>query len=287
MSSEPNVYLITGCSSGLGLDLARVALAAGHKVIATSRNPDKTPEVVSEIKTLGGHWGVLDVTSADLHIQFQALLSTHGRIDVLINNAGFAAAAVVETTDLDLARRLFETNYFGVMRLCQLVIPVMRKQGGGVIMNVSSGSTVKSVPTISAYAASKTALDALTEALRSEVTPFGITVLLAQPGDMRTSFKGNAPRVELPDAYKGTIAEVVLDHLLSMQGKETINPRRVAKRIVEVVDGTGMASSLNTKEVFRVPFGREILEAFQERIEGLSRVLEVYKDMATSVDFNE
>lgn len=287
MSSESKVYLITGCSSGLGLDLARTALAAGHEVIATSRNPDKTPVVASEFQTLGGHWGRLDVTSADLDTQLRVLLAIHGRIDVLINNAGFAAAAVVETTDLDLARRLFETNYFGVMRLCQLVIPIMRKQGEGVIVNVSSGSTVKSVPTISAYAASKTAVDALTEALKSEVAPFGITVLLVQPGDMRTSFKENAPRMELPEAYKGTMAEVVLDHLLSMQGKETIDPQRVAKRIVEVVDGTGMAKGINTKEVFRVPFGCEIVEAFQERIKDLSRVLEVYEDIATSVDFNE
>lgn len=285
MSSQPKVYLITSCSSGLGLELACAALLAGHKVIATSRNPPKTPNVLLDIQSCGGHWAELDVTASNLDEQFQGLVKVYGRIDVLINNAGFAIGNTVENTNLDLARKLFETNFFRVVQLCQLCIPIMRKQSGGTIVNISSGVTVHPVPMVSIYAASKCAIDGFIESLRGEVAVFGIRVLLAQPRDMKTSFKENAPVMDVPEVYKGTPTEMVINYLMSTRGKEAIDPRRSAKRIVEVVDGTGMAEDLNTEENFRIPLGSEIQGSIQGRIEELKRVIEVYDKVCESVDF--
>lgn len=177
MSIQPKVYLITGCSSGLGYHLCKTVLSAGHKLIATSRSPSKTPKVVAEIKSLGGHWGQLDVTSPDLATQFHSLLNVYGRIDVLVNNAGIAIGNTVEHTDEEKARTVFVTNFFGIMRTCQLAIPIMRTQGTGTIVNVSSGSIVNPMPLISVYAASKCVVEGFTEALRKEVAAFGIRVL--------------------------------------------------------------------------------------------------------------
>lgn len=240
---------------------------------------------MSEIESLGGYWATLDGTAADLDTQFQNLLNVYGRIDVLINNAGFALADTVESTDLETARKLFETNFFSVMPLCQLAIPVMREQGKGTIVNLSSGTTVYPVPMISVYGASKCAIDGFTESLRKEVAEFGIRVLLAQPGDMRTKFKENAVVKELPEAYKGTSTEMVVKYLMSTQGKEAIDSERTARRVVEVVDGTGMAKDLKADEIFRVPLGSEIKRSIQGRIKELTDAMEVYGEVCDSVDF--
>lgn len=110
------VYLVTGCSTGLGYQLTKAILLAGHKVIAMSRDPNKIPDVVNEIRSLGGHWGKLDVTSPDLESQFQQLHKVYGRSDVLINNAATAIGSTVEQINTQTARLVFETNVFGAMR---------------------------------------------------------------------------------------------------------------------------------------------------------------------------
>ncbi|KAJ9133269.1 hypothetical protein NKR23_g10842 [Pleurostoma richardsiae] len=289
MPGQPKVFLVTGCSSGLGYHLSKAVLAAGHTLIATSRDPTRVPNaVIAEVERLGGHWAPLDVTSPNLEAHLHAALAAHsaGRLDVLINNAGVALAATVEDGDTASARRIFETNFFGPLRLARAVVPLMRASpSGGTIVNISSGSSLDPVPLLGVYAASKYAVEGLTESLRAEVAPFGIRVLLAQPGSMRTGFGGHAWEVPLSEAYKDTVTEAVLGVLKGMEGKEAIDPAMAARRIVEAVDGIGDFEGRGEK-LFRIPLGSEILTAIKRRMALFYEVLDL-GDIAYSVDFEK
>ncbi|KUI71903.1 hypothetical protein VM1G_07511 [Cytospora mali] len=297
MSSQPRkVYLITGCSSGLGNALARTALAAGHTVIATSRRP---PNNLVEIQSLGDiKWATLDVSSPHLEIQFTETILplAGGKIDVLINNAGIANAAVIEDADLDSARDVFETNFWGVMRLTKLAVGLMRKQdqgqgSGGTIVNISSSSSLAPMPLISVYSASKAAVDGFTTALAAELAPFNIRVLLVTPGGIRTSFiENNAAAsggavASLKAEYEGTPAEFVLRHLQEPENFK-VDPERAAGMIVQAVDGTGPFEG-NGKEFLRLPLGGETMGVLEGKIAEFRGAMEGFSDIARSVDLIE
>lgn len=159
MATGKLTWLITGCSSGFGLSLARIAQAGGHTVIATSRNPSKTPELVSEIEGKGGKWVQLDVDSPQSGNVVTELEKSGNKIDVLVNNAGFSIYAPIETTTEEEARKQFETNYFGPLRLIRAVLPHMRERRSGVIVNISSGASLDGIPTMAVYGGAKAGLD--------------------------------------------------------------------------------------------------------------------------------
>lgn len=154
-------WLITGCSSGFGLSLARIAQAAGHTVIATSRNPSRTPELVSEIESAvtGSRWLSLDVDSPESAQTIEDLEATGQQIDVLVNNAGFSLLAPAETFAEDELRAHMETMYFGPLRLIRGVLPHMRARRFGVIVNISTGAALEGRESMGAYAGAKAALD--------------------------------------------------------------------------------------------------------------------------------
>ncbi|KUI59509.1 hypothetical protein VP1G_06716 [Cytospora mali] len=299
MSSQPKkVYLITGCSSGLGNALARAALAAGHTVIATSRRP---PNNLVEIQSLGDiKWATLDVSSPHLEIQITETILplAGGKIDVLINNAGIANAAVLEDADLNAARAVLETNFWGAMRLTKLAVGLMRKQGqgqgqgsGGTIVNISSSTSLAPMPLISVYSASKAAVDGFTTALAAEVAPFNIRVLLVTPGGIRTSFiENNAAAsggvvASLRAEYEGTPAEFVLRHLQEPENFR-VDPERAAGMVVQAVDGTGPFEG-NSKETLRLPLGGETLGVLEGKIAEFRGAMEGFSDIARSVDLIE
>lgn len=289
MSTQAKVYLITGCSSGLGYSLAKAAIAAGHKVIATSRNPSKTPDKVAEITSLGGQWATLDVSSPSLETQFQEAIHplANGKIDVVINNAAMAAGAVFEDLSLDTARNIFETNVWGIMRLSKLLIPLMRAQGGGTIVNISSTTAVYPMGTIAAYAASKAAVDAFTISLAAEVKPFNIRLLIATPAGIRTPFVDNSLAAggftPLRSEYKGSEAEALLN-MVQDPTLLKIDPERMAKVVVQAADGTGPFEGKGT-DFIRVPLGGDALGMLQGRIQELNAAVENFSDVAKSVDF--
>ncbi|WP_175840883.1 SDR family oxidoreductase [Burkholderia arboris] len=167
--------LITGCSSGFGLEIARHFLARDWRVVATMRTPreDALPPSAN-LRVLP-----LDVTNAD---SIRAAIDAAGPIDVLVNNAGFGAAAPAELTPLDTVRALFETNTIGTIALAQAVLPQFRERGAGVIVNVTSSVTLKALPLVSAYRASKAAVNAFTESMAVELAPFGVRTHLVLPG---------------------------------------------------------------------------------------------------------
>jgi NAD(P)-dependent dehydrogenase (short-subunit alcohol dehydrogenase family) len=210
--SDPEVVLITGASSGFGKSIGRYLAGKGYRVFGTSRRAsyDRPESGNSSGNDSGNYPGMksgnesghkdfadfsmipMDVTdAASIAAGVDHVLAKAGRIDVAINNAGFTLSGAVEEVSIEEAMAQFDTNFFGVWRVCQAVLPHMREQGGGCIINIGSLGGQIGLPFQSAYSASKFALEGLTEALRVEIRPFGIRVVLIAPGDFHTNFPKN------------------------------------------------------------------------------------------------
>jgi len=177
--------LVTGCSTGIGRAVAEELLRQGHTVWATARRPD----TLADLADRGAHVTPLDVTDeASMSAAVQAVESVHGSVGTLVNNAGYGEYGAVEEVDLDKVRAMFETNVFGLARMCQLVLPGMRRAGRGRIVNIGSMGGRFVFPLGGYYHATKYAVEALTDALRMEVKAFGIDVALIEPGVTRSEF---------------------------------------------------------------------------------------------------
>jgi len=178
--------LISGCSSGIGAATAETLVRAGHTVYATARRT----ETLADLEALGCHALALDVTSEDSMIAaVKAVEADHGKVGTLINNAGYGEYGPIEEADLDRVRIMFETNVFGLARLTQLVLPAMRRSRSGRIVNIGSMGGRITFPVGGFYHASKYAVEAISDALRVEVKPFAIDVILVEPGLIRTNFE--------------------------------------------------------------------------------------------------
>lgn len=194
--------LITGSSSGFGYHTAIKCAEKGFRVIATMRNMGKASvfddqEIHQEVRERIEVWQ-LDVSDKESLEHFSEKVSTLDRLDVLVNNAGFAVGGFVEQVPLDTYRRQFETNVFGVIAVTKAVLPLMRQQKRGKIMNVSSVSGLIGFPGLSAYVASKHALEGFSESLRFEVRPYGIDVALIEPGSFQTNIWSSG--MEIPES---------------------------------------------------------------------------------------
>jgi len=207
--------LITGCSSGFGLETASHFLDRDWQVVATMRTPREDVLPPSErLRVLA-----LDVTDPD---SIRRAVEAAGTIDVLVNNAGFGAAAPFERTSPALARELFETNTIGTMAVTQAVLPQFRARRAGVIVNVTSSVTLKSLPLVSVYTASKAAVNAFTESMAIELEPFGVRVRLVLPGrSPETRFGDNARRDGLDDAAYADLVQRVLARMRDSSGPLT------------------------------------------------------------------
>jgi NAD(P)-dependent dehydrogenase (short-subunit alcohol dehydrogenase family) len=178
---NPRVVLITGASSGVGQSTARLLSQHGFTVFGTSRNPS-SPDSIPDVEMLS-----LDVRADDsVRACVETVVNRSGRLDVLINNAGYELAGALEELSSEEARAQFETNFFGVVRMVSAVLPLMRQQKRGHIINVSSLAGLTAAPFLGIYSASKFAVEGYTEALRHEVKPFNIQVSLTEAGFLRT-----------------------------------------------------------------------------------------------------
>jgi NAD(P)-dependent dehydrogenase (short-subunit alcohol dehydrogenase family) len=201
MNGDP--VLVTGCSSGIGKATAQALVRAGHTVYATARRPS----TLADLEAAGARTLALDVTDeASMTAAVAAIEAEHGSVGTLVNNAGYGVYGPVEEVAMDDVRREFETNVFGLGRLTQLVLPAMRAAGRGRIVNMSSMGGRLVYPTGGWYHASKYAVEALSDALRVEVAPFGITVVLVEPGLIRTEFESVASGGLAPEAATGPYA---------------------------------------------------------------------------------
>jgi short-subunit dehydrogenase len=193
--------IITGASAGIGEAIARWLAREGATVVITARRQDRLDLIKQEIEAAGGCAIAIagDINSVDLREQLvNETLKATGRIDLLINNAGYGQRGPIEIVPLEAIRQNFETNLFSVIGLTQLVIPVMRKQNGGRIVNISSVAGKVARPLSSVYDATKHALEAISDGLRGELAPFGIKVVVIEPGFIITEFLGVANHISKP-----------------------------------------------------------------------------------------
>jgi NAD(P)-dependent dehydrogenase (short-subunit alcohol dehydrogenase family) len=189
MATTSKAVLITGCSTGIGRATAAHLAAKGWPVYATARKLD----AIKDLETKGCKTLALDVCDeASMRAAVQAVEQAHGAVGVLVNNAGYGLEGCFEETPMELVRRQFETNVFGLTRMCQLVLPGMRKQGWGKIVNLSSVGGTLTLPGGAFYHATKYAVEALSDAMRFELGGFGIDVVLIQPGPIKTEFGNTA-----------------------------------------------------------------------------------------------
>ncbi|RDW88167.1 hypothetical protein BP6252_00199 [Coleophoma cylindrospora] len=279
------VWLITGASSGLGAYLALHALKAGHRVLATARNVSKAEAAFPEITKLGGQWLQLDVSGADVEAKVKNAATIYGRLDVVVNNAGYSLLGACEDISDAEAHEQMETNFFGPLKVIRGALPTMRSQEAGTIVNVTSIAALDGLATCSIYAGSKFALEGASESLAREVSKFNIRVLLVEPGAFRTNFLSayDTPKVGISEPYKeGAVADV-MNAFKNMNGSQKGNTEEGVARIFEVVTRTGQAADLG--EILRLPLGSDCVARIEKKIDTLQGDLDKTRSIALSTDF--
>ena len=234
---QQRIWLITGASSGFGRAIAEATLAAGDTVVAAARRPDavadlveSTPDRVTPLQ--------LDVTDPDrIAAAVAEVLDRHGRIDVLVNNAGRGVIGAVEETTNDELRDLMDLHFFGPAALTRAVLPHMRERGSGAIVQMSSMGGRFTFPGAGAYSATKFALEGWSEALAKEVDQFGIRVLIVEPGAFRTSFNGSgALQISEAIADYDELIGPVRSGMAEDDGSQPGDPAKAAEAILQAVD---------------------------------------------------
>jgi len=235
-AEESRVALVTGSSSGFGLACAVALAARGLRVYGTSRRADLPAPGGPVDGVMMIPMDVRDADSVQAAVDF--LMSRQGRIDVLVNNAGFGLSGAVEDTSSEEALQQLQTNFFGVHRVCRAVLPVMRAQGSGLIVNIGSIAGRIALPFEGLYSASKHAVAALSDALRMEVAPFGIRVTLLEPGDFRTDFTANRVRsaaAQSPESPYGSRFHRAVG-VAEADERNGADPRELARLVTGLID---------------------------------------------------
>lgn len=272
-------WLVTGANRGLGLALARAALEAGHRVVASSRHPEQASEALG-----GPHDRLrtphLDITDHEAVERVVAeAIQEFGGIDVLVNNAGYGQLGAFETISEAELRRQFETNLFGTMDVTRTVLPQLRQQRQGRVLITSSIAGLKGFPGASAYAATKFALEGWAETLAQEVQPFGITVTLSEPGFFRTDFldasSASYGSVDVPD-----YAEFSAETKKGYDESNHAQPGDPAKYAAAVVQLMGQAHP-----PLRWAAGPDAYEVAREKAKTLSEGAEELKELSSSTGF--
>lgn len=277
--SESRTWLITGVSSGFGRYLAEAALARGDVVIGTLRKADQ----VAGFEALApgrAHALTLDVTdSAHIAAVVAQAVAVNGRIDVLVNNAGYGFVGAVEEATLAEVRQQFETNFFGMVQVTQAVLPHMRSRGNGHILNLSSGAGVIASPGLGYYAASKFAVEGFSEALAGEMAPLGIRVTILEPGGFRTQFSGGSfaqaqQRIADYDATAGRMRA----GFEQFNGRQPGDPRKAAQVMLQLVD--------LPEPPLRLVLGKDMLPRVRGKLQGVLAEIDRWEAMSVSTEFD-
>jgi NAD(P)-dependent dehydrogenase (short-subunit alcohol dehydrogenase family) len=274
--THKKVWLVTGAGRGMGTDIARAALAAGHAVVATGRNPDRVTAA------LGAHEDLLavslDVTApASVSAAVDAAVDRFGRIDVLVNNAGnFYAGFFEEVTSEDFTAQI-ETNLFGPLNVTRAVLPVMRAQRAGLVVTMSSTAGITGGEFTSAYAASKFALEGWSESLTPEVAPFGIRTMLVEPGFFRTELltedSTRYPEPSIDDYAERTRQTVTAWR--GMNGQQGGDPAKLARALVQLAD--------SDEPPLRWAAGADAVAAFEQKAQQLLAQADAHRDLSSSL----
>jgi NAD(P)-dependent dehydrogenase (short-subunit alcohol dehydrogenase family) len=271
-------WLITGCSTGIGREIARAALGAGRQVAVTARRTEAVQDLVDEFGD--NAWPLaLDVTDkAQIAAAVEAATARFGGIDVLVNNAGYGYLAAVEEGEDAEVRKLFDTNYFGVVDTIKAVLPGMRAQGGGHIVNISSMTGLVANPPNAYYSSTKFALEALTEALSKEVAGFGIRVTAIEPGGFRTDWaKRSMHETTAPiEAYAEDVG-VRKDLIKQFADHLPGDPAKIGAAVLRI---TGMEDP-----PLRLLLGADVLKAMRDKLAQLSASIDEWEPVTLDVNF--
>lgn len=271
-------WLITGCSSGLGRSLAEAVLDAGHNAVVTARNEASVRDLVERYPETAVS-AALDVSDRDQVAEaVRRAESRFGGVDVLVNNAGYGYRAAIEEGDDPDVRRLFDTNLFGAVDMIKAVLPGMRARRSGTIVNVSSIGARECAPGSGYYSASKAALEAVTESLRKELAPLGVSAMIVEPGGLRTDFSGRSLTQSLQTiADYADTAGKRRKETDTAHGKQPGDPERGAAVIVEVVDAGKVPALLL--------LGSDAVRGFRAVQERLQGDVDQWEKASASVDF--
>ena len=233
--SNAPIWFITGCSKGLGRDIAQAALSRGDKVVVTARGKKSLVALTKEFPETALALA-LDVTKQkQIDAAVAKAVEHFGRIDILVNNAGHGLLGAVEEVSDHEVRRLFDVNVFGLLAVTRAVLPIMRAQKSGHIINMSSISGLVANPGAGLYGASKHAVEAISEACLKELGAFNIKISVVEPGPTRTDFAGGSILLaEQLDAYKDTPAHKLREHVVAFNGKQPGDPLKVAQAVINI-----------------------------------------------------
>ncbi|GAA5025514.1 oxidoreductase [Actinopolymorpha pittospori] len=276
-----SVWFVTGASRGLGAEIVSAALGRGHRVVATARDaevvlrtfPDKADSLLA---------ASVDVTDQrQVQAAVEAAVERFGRIDVLVNNAGRGLLSAVEEASDQAARAVFDVNVFGVLNVQRAVLPTMRAQRSGHVLNMSSVGGFTTAPGWGLYAATKFALEGMSEALRAELEPLGIHVTIVEPGGFRTDFlDGSSLHVEPPVIadYVST-AGVTRDIVAANNHLQRGNPVRLAAAIIDLTE--------TEKPPLRLQLGADSVARIEAKLEQVGRELHEWRAVAVATDHDD
>ncbi|CAM3843534.1 oxidoreductase [Mucilaginibacter galii] len=272
------VWFITGCSTGFGRELAKEVLASGYRAAVAARNTDDVkditeayPDTAIAVK--------LDVTKADeIKAAVTEVQEKFGQIDVLVNNAGIGYFGAIEESEEEEVRRMFEINFFGLANVTKAVLPVLRKQRSGHILNVASIGGLVGFPAVGFYNATKFAVDGYSESLSKELAPLGIKVTVIAPSGFRTDWAGrsaNNSKVVIDD-YKET-AGANKDSIRGYSGNQPGDPVRAAKAMIKAVE--------SENPPLRLLLGEAALKGARNKIELLKKDFDAWEETTVGADF--
>lgn len=273
------VYLITGTSSGFGRALAEAVLERGDRAVVTARKPESVTD-------LEGRYGDsalavrLDVTKAeDRKAVVAAAVERFGRVDVLVNNAGQGSLGAMEEFSSEQIRQQFEVNCFGVIEMTREVLPVMRRQGAGHMLNITSIGGLVSLGGFGLYCATKFAVEGFSEGLRDEVAPLGIHVTIVEPGSFRTNFAGdsNMKPERTMEEYQ-PVVEPIRQYLYGNNGKQPGDPRKAALAMVQAVE--------SETPPLRLMLGADAYGLWEKKRAALDEELEAWRGVGEDTAFS-
>jgi len=272
------VWFITGCSTGFGRELAKHVLESGHKAVVASRKTEDVEDIVKNYADTAIAVK-LDVTKEDeIKSSVEEAIKKFGQIDVLVNNAGIGYFGAIEESEDEEVRQMFEINFWGLANMTRAVLPLMRKQRSGNIVNVASIGGLVGFPAVGYYNATKFAVDGFSDALSKETAPLGIKVTVVCPSGFRTDWAGrsaNNSKIVIDD-YKAT-AETNKNTIRDNSGKQAGDPVRAAKAIVEAVE--------SENPPLHLLLGAAALKGGRNKLEVLKKDFDTWADVTTGADF--